>query len=492
MASTLVAAFHAAWQVPSRAQAVALADDHGSLTYPELFDEVGRLAGRLRAAGVQPGDRLALAMERSNASVLAILATLVAGACPCPLEPGLGAEEVQRRFDVAGLGRVLVDAAHADDASLPADRRLRIDQLPAAEPHWHLDVAPEAAGFLLFTSGSTGKPKGVLQAHRGLMTNALGVIAHTKLDAQDRLLHVMPLFHTNGVNNQVFAPLLAGSTVLLASRFRADEMPGLLARHRPTIVTGVPTMYARMLDLDFPPGSIDAVRMLRCGSAPITEELHRRIEARFGRPLVVSYGLSEATCTSTMNPPGARRIGSVGTPLAGQDVHLRGPDGRRIETAGVDGEICIAGPSLMLGYLDGSTPGVPAAHDGLLRSGDLGRFDEDSYLRITGRIKDVIIRGGENLSPTLIEGVLCELPGVAACCVVGGPHADLGEVPVAVIVREAGVAESDLPLQRLVEAVEARLSRIHRPYAVRFVDALPENGVGKVDRKKVAALVAEL
>jgi acyl-CoA synthetase (AMP-forming)/AMP-acid ligase II len=488
---TLIAAWHRAWQAPARGNTIALADDTSSLTYAELFDEVGRLAGRLHRAGVRPGDRLALAMERSTGLALAILATLAAGACPCPLEPNLGTEETQRRFSAAGIDCVLADAAHADDpsfATLAAHRRLSLDALPqATAPFWATDTEPGAAGFLLFTSGSTGKPKGVLQSHRGLMSNTLGVIAHTGLLPGDRLLHVMPLHHTNGVNNQLFAPLLAGSTVVLASRFRADEMPRLMARHRPTLVTGVPTMYARMLELDFPAEALAAVRMLRCGSAPITEELHRRIEAKFGRPLVISYGLSEATCTSTMNPPGARRIGSVGTVLAGQSVHLEGPQGRRIDGVEEDGEICISGPSLMLGYLDGTNPGVPVPPGDVLHTGDLGRFDADGYLRITGRIKDVIIRGGENLSPALIEGVLCEVPGVHACCVVGGPDADLGEVPVAFIVRQPGVPATDLDLKRLGDAVAAKLSRIHRPAAVHFVDALPENGVGKVDRKRLAA-----
>ena len=204
-------------------------------------------------------------------------------------------------------------------------------------------------------------------------------------------------------------------------------MPGLLARWRPTIMTGVPTMYARMLDLAFEPASLAGLRYARCGSAPITEALHRRIEAFLGCPLLVSYGLSEATCTSTMNPPGARRVGTVGTVLAGQRVVLRQPDGSAAP-AGGEGEICIEGDSLMLGYL--GAQGQIGVADGRLRTGDVGRFDADGYLTITGRIKDVIIRGGENISPALVEGVVAALPGVAACCVVGAPDADLGEVPV--------------------------------------------------------------
>jgi len=229
--------------------------------------------------------------------------------------------------------------------------------------------------------------------------------------------------------------------------------------------------------------------MARCGSAPITEELHRKVEAKLGKPLVVSYGLSEATCTSTMNPPGARRIGSVGTVLAGQEVRLAAADGTSIEEPQREGEVCISGPSLMLGYLDEHSQGRPLSSGAVLRTGDLGRFDEDGYLFITGRIKDVIIRGGENLSPMVIEGVLAQVPGVQTCCVVGRPDPDLGEVPWAFVVRACGPAGEALTENQLDQAVVDALSRIHKPAGYRFVEALPENGVGKVDRKALAARI---
>ncbi|MFG5408318.1 class I adenylate-forming enzyme family protein [Piscinibacter sakaiensis] len=419
------------------------------------------------------------------------MATMAAGACPCPLEPRLGPEETQRRYRLARLGWTLLEAGQADDPSLahvPPERRLDLDALPEAAPHWDDGLGPDDASFLLFTSGSSGKPKGVLQNHRGMWANASGVIAHTALGPADRLLVVMPLYHTNGVNNQLLAPLLAGASVHLAARFRADEMPALMARVRPTIFTGVPTMYSRMLGERFDADALAGLRLLRCGSAPITEELHRRIEAHFGRALVNSYGLSEATCTSTINPPLRRKIGSVGTPLAGQSVFLQAADGSRVDGPGREGEVCVAGPVLMSGYLVEDGDGEPQSPGEVLHSGDLGRFDEDGYLFITGRLKDVIIRGGENLSPKLIEEALVEVPGVADCCVVGRADADLGEVPVAFVVRRPG-AEAVQPAA-LSAAVAARLSRIHQPADYRFVDALPENAVGKVDRKRLAQQLA--
>jgi len=367
-------------------------------------------------------------------------------------------------------GEVAAEGMQVGVASLAAETKPGARRLPS--------LAGGDLAMMQFTSGSTGQPKGVLLSHDNLVCNAKGVIAHTALGPRDRLLHVMPLHHTNGINNQLVAPFLAGASVALVERFRAEDIEDEIARYRPTYMTGVPTMYSRMLPHLSDPAKRSSLRFLRCGSAPITPELHRRIEEAFGVPLVVSYGLSEATCTSTMNPPAARRIGTVGTVLAGQSVKLFKPGTLDEVPAGAEGEICISGPALMQGYLGAG--GEQPIRDGWLRTGDLGRFDAEGYLAITGRIKDVIIRGGENLSPQLIEGVLAQHRAVRACCVVGGAHADLGEVPVAFVTLRDGERVDEEALKKLVGE---KLSRLYVPDRIRFVDALPENSVGKVDRK---------
>ncbi len=496
---TLVAAFARAWSQPEWAARPAIVTADTTLTYADLHGRVANIAEGLRAAGVAPGSYVAVAMERSLDQVLTILGVMAAGACPCPLEPRLSVDETARRVAAVGLTWLVHDEANTATAAasglapsrvLEAANVAHAAQANNADNARTLDhatdISPDAPGLLLFTSGSTGNPKGVLLSHRGLINNARGVLAHTGLTPDDRLLHVMPLHHTNALNNQIFAPLLAGASVALAGRFRADDMPGLLRAFRPTIITGVPTMYARMLELDFDPASLAGLRFARCGSAPITEALHRRIEAFLGCPLVVSYGLSEATCTSTMNPPAARRLGSVGTVLAGQKVTLRLPDGSEAAPGG-EGEICIAGDSLMLGYLgvDNGDDGAPT----LLRTGDLGRFDDAGYLSITGRIKDVIIRGGENISPALIEGVVTGLPFVAACCVVGAPDDDLGEVPVIFVQAKGEVMPGAEDAAAILAEVQSRLGRIYVPREVLWVERLPENAVGKVDRKALAKQV---
>jgi len=488
---TLTRCLLEAWRDPARAATIALLAGDTRLSYAQLDGRVRAAAAGLQSRGVGRGDRVALAMERSPDLVVWILATMAAGACVCPLEPALAPQETARRMVAVGITALVRDEAAGDDATLPlpAQRRWPAAALAraAAEDFQEPAGLPGDAALLLFTSGSTGAPKGVLLTQGNLLANALGVIRHSDLTAADRFLHVMPLYHSNGLNNQLFAPLLAGASIALCPRFKADAMPQWLDRYRPTIVTGVPTMYNRMLDQRFEPASLAGLRLVRCGSAPITEEQQRRIEQHLGCELVISYGLSEATCTSTMNPPGRRRIGSIGTVIDGQEVTLRGSDGRHFRTPGLEGEICIAGPTVMAGYVGASGPGaLEAPAGGMLRTGDLGRFDEDGYLYITGRMKDVIIRGGENLSPARIESVLAEYPGVRQACVVGRAHPDLGEVPVACVVRAQGC---DPAPDALGDFVAERLGRIYRPAEILWLDALPENSIGKVDRKAVAQQV---
>ncbi|WP_020655354.1 class I adenylate-forming enzyme family protein [Massilia niastensis] len=489
--TSLSLAWRSAWAQPDVASRTALIGAQGSLTYAELHRRVGDFAGGLHALGVRRGDLVGLDLERSLDAVVAMLGCICAGACPCPLEPRLSPGQVQERVLSVGIRWLLADAARQPEllGVLAAPGQvLGIRQvLDQGRSWWDEEAAGDCPALLLFTSGSTGKPKGVLLTHRNILNNARGVARHTGLAPDDRLLHVMPLHHTNAVNNQLFTPFLYGVTVILAGRFKADDMPALLETYRPTIITGVPTMYARMLELPFSAASLAALRFARCGSAPITADLHQRVEARLGCELLVSYGLSEATCTSTMNPVGGRKIGTVGTVLAGQTVVLIGANGQPVP-AGQEGEVCVGGDSVMAGYL-GADPQAAdrAVQDGLLRTGDLGRFDGDGYLSITGRIKEVIIRGGENLSPVLIENAIAAHPDVAACCVVGQADADLGEVPVAFVVATGPRQPGE---EAILQAVAARLPRIYRPHAVHFVAALPENSVGKVDRKAVAALLA--
>jgi acyl-CoA synthetase (AMP-forming)/AMP-acid ligase II len=475
------------WARPEFARRNAFEFNRTTVTYAEFARKVSSTACGLKAAGIGRGDLVAVAMERSLEAVVTIYSVIFAGACPCPLEPKLSVQEMDIRFASVGINWIVYDAAnteYAQDLALPEMRKVPAE-MPDRGLYMDEGLTLDDPALLLFTSGSTGRPKGVLLSHGNLLANADGVIAHTGLMESDRLLHTMPIYHTNALNNQLFAPLLAGSTVLFADRFKASEIPALLSEYRPTIMTGVPTMYSRLLDQRFDEQSLTSLRMARCGSAPITEELHRKVEEKLGCQLVVSYGLSEATCTSLMNPPGSRKVGTVGTVLKGQTVRLLKPDSLDKVAVGREGEIAIAGPSLMSGYLGRDIDDNRGVQGGWLRTGDLGRFDAEGYLTITGRLKEVIVRGGENISPLAIESLIMTHPAVEATCVVGQPHADLGEIPVAFVVATGNVRPN---CDEIRDVVSKSLSRIYRPAAIYFIDKLPETSVGKVDRKALAAL----
>ncbi|MXZ71157.1 MAG: acyl--CoA ligase [Acidobacteria bacterium] len=488
----------------ARAGRTALIETHGAVSYAELGERIERYSSVLPAlAGdVARGELVGVPASRSAESVARFFGVMQAGACPAFLEPGLGAEALARCAQTVDMPRVVLDEESAGLTQDLEQAGLRVHSAGELQPQSRRSAAAAAAShgtlggadlaMMQFTSGTaSGRPKGALLSHGNLLAHARGIIERTGLTELDRLLHVMPLNHTNGVNNQLIAPLLAGATIVLAPRFCPEDVEDQIAEHRVTYVTGVPTMYARVLPHLRGGAALRSLRFLRCGSAPITAQLHEEVEAAFETPLIVSYGLSEATCTSAMNPIGARRVGTVGTVLRGQRVGIFLPGTGQRAPTGAEGEIRIAGPCLMRGYA-GRPAGSGAEYEeaespirgGWLRTGDLGCFDGDGYLAVTGRLKEVIVRGGETVSPRSIEDVLAGHPAVTACCVVGRPDADLGEAVVAFVVRRGGAAVDAAALSALVGR---HLPRSHVPAAIRFIEALPVTAVGKVDRRALRA-----
>lgn len=335
----------------ARAGRTALLGDFGSVSYAGLRERIQRFANLLNRPA--RGEIVGLLGSRSPATVASFFGIMQAGGCPCIVDPRGSTEAVRDRLAAACAQSVLLEGdceTMAGDLAGLRTRRLsrlaaepsppgpggagsRPTTEPAARPGTETAEGgglsePLTTGdpaMVQLTSGSTGEAKAAVLTHDNLLCNARGIVARTGLTPADRLLHLMPLHHTNGVNNQLIAPFLAGAAVVLADRFRAEAIEDQIAEYRVTCLTGVPTMYSRMLPHLRDPDRRRSLRLLRCGSAPISVALHERVEAVFGVPLVVSYGLSEATCTSTMNPPGARRIGSVGTVLPGQQVRLLRP-----------------------------------------------------------------------------------------------------------------------------------------------------------------------
>jgi malonyl-CoA/methylmalonyl-CoA synthetase len=467
----------------------ALWTDECSLDYAELEDAIARSAGLLLAAGLKHGDRVGLLAGRTAAAAAAVLGVMAAGGAVCVLDERLAPVELDTRRQGAELEWILADAKHYSlAAALKTRRLLRLEDASNAKPRIVEGLAPQDDALLVLTSGSTGDPKVVLLTHGNLLSNTRGIVERTAITPADRVLHNMPMHHTNGVNNQLIVPFACGASVVLLEHFRAETFFAEIARHRPTYFTGVATHYSRLLAFTPPPGSLASLRFARGGAAPLNAELHRKIEAHLGVPLVMSYGLTEGTCTCTMNPPAARKVGTVGTALYGQRVAIFAPETEDLVATNAEGEICIAGPSVMKGYVpvDAHADG-PSIRNGWLRTGDLGQLDADGYLTVTGRLKDIIIRGGENLSPGRIEEALTAHAAVRACCVVGAPDPDLGEVAVAYVVTHKGQSAGE---KEMKDQVAARLPHSWVPARVTVLDALPENRVGKIDRESLKKLAA--
>jgi len=460
-----------------------------TLDYSALADAVTRVSGMLLERGLRRGERVALIAGRTSDAVAGLLGVMAAGSAVCVVDPRLPTAEMAVRLESAGIGWLLADAAHDVQAGgLAGLKRIRLEDAASAVPRTVDDVRSDDDALLIMTSGSTGAPKAVLLTHKNLLSNAYGVAERTGVTPEDRVLHLLPLYHTNGTNNLLFVPFCRGASVAMLERFHAETFFHEVATHRPTYITGVATHYSRLLAHTPPRGALASLRFLRSGAAPLSAQLHRDIERHFGLPLIHSYGLSEDTCTAAMNPPAARKIGTVGTALLGQRIAVFTPGSETPVPAGSEGEICIAGPSLMKGYVPPARHGDgPSIRNGWLRTGDLGSLDDEGYLTVSGRLKEIIIRGGANLSPGRIEETILRDPTVRACCVVGAPDADLGEVPVAFIVARDGASVHHAAIR---ERVLAELPRSYVPARVIVLDALPEIGIGKIDRAALKRLAA--
>jgi acyl-CoA synthetase (AMP-forming)/AMP-acid ligase II len=350
-----------------------------------------------------------------------------------------------------------------------------------------VSVSDSDLALLIYTSGTTGNPKGVMLTHANLDAMTASFIEWFAMTPEDHSLLVLPLFHANGIVLGTLSVLRAGGQVTITGRFSRDRFFADVERFRPTYFSAVPAIYALLsaLPREVRPDT-SSLRFAVCGAAPMPAELIGRFERRFGVTIVEGYGLSETTTASTINPlHGVRKPGTVGLALPGQRVAVVDDAGAQLPLGAV-GEIVISGPVVMAGYLGRPEATAETIVDGWLHTGDLGRFDEDGYLQIVDRLKDMIIRGGENVYPKEIENALYLHEGVLEAAVVGRRDDVLGEVPVAfVALRPDAEASAD----DLLAVCAAHLASFKRPEAVRFLDELPKNAVGKIDKRRLRAMV---
>jgi acyl-CoA synthetase (AMP-forming)/AMP-acid ligase II len=452
-----------------------LADDSCELDNAAFAAWVRGAASVLRAAGVGAGDVVAVVLPNRVELVVTLFAAWRLGAAVTPVNPALTADEAGFQIEDSGARAVVGESRTGLVTVGLEELAVRRDQrdADAAVPD------DDRLALLIYTSGTTGRPKGVMLDHGNLRAMAEMIGGAFELRAVDHSLLILPLFHVNGIVVSILSPLLAGGRATIAGRFRADTFLDTVERVRPSYFSAVPAIYALLAGMpaEVRP-DLSALRFVVCGAAPMPVQYIQRFEERFGVPLLEGYGLSEGTCASTLNPlHGPRKAGTVGLPLPGQRVALMDEQGNLVDDG--PGEVVVQGPNVMRGYLNRPEETARTIVDGWLHTGDVGRFDDDGYLAIVDRIKDMIIRGGENLYPKEIENALHAHPAVAEAAVVGAPDPVLGEVPVAFVALHR---DAHTTPEALREHCSERLARIKIPTMIEVVDVLPKNPVGKVDK----------
>ena len=473
--------------------------DGAVLSHAAFGARAAGYAHALAAAGLEPGDRLAMQVAKSADALALVAGCIRAGVVVLPLNTGYTAGEVGYFLTDSGARMLVCDSAAAGalDGLAPRLETLDADgtgSLPrrAAEQPDRFDAVPRQPGdlaALLYTSGTTGRSKGAMLSHRNLLSNALTLAELWQFGADDVLLHALPIFHTHGLFVASFVTLAAGGAMIFLPKFDADaviaRLPGA------TAMMGVPTFYTRLLDDPRLTRELVAhMRLFVSGSAPLLPETHRRFAERTGHAILERYGMTETNMNASNPYSGERRPGTVGFPLPGVELRVADPETGAERMQGEVGQVEVRGPNVFRGYWQ--MPEKTAAEfqaDGFFQTGDLGRVDADGYLHIVGRMKDLVISGGYNIYPVEIEQVLDAQPGVAESAVIGVPHPDFGESPVALLVAEPGTAPD---LDAVQAAVAGALARFKHPRRLIVVDALLRNAMGKVQKAELRARYRDL
>jgi len=478
-----------------------VAPDGSSIRYGALADRTTRIGDALRAAGIGARDRVGLIVADNPAFALALLGTLRVATC-APLDPRLPAAQLAALADRLRLTAAVVCPSHRDRAAaalagrplfvLTAESGFDIEIDPAARGAPTAGAAPpgpDDTAILLVTSGSEGAPKVVPITHHNLIVRVARVARWFALTAADRSLSLMPLIHHAGLSNHLLTPLLSGGSTVLGDGADPDHALDMIARHRPTWFSASPTIVRALADRAMAaPDRIarHSLRFIRVATAHAPAALLADVERIFGIPAIQNYGLTETgMIVSNPLPPRARRHDSVGLPVA-DEVAVVDADGRTVP-AGTIGEIVVRDDGVMSGY-DGEAAAAQSFIDGRFRTGDLGTVDADGHLRLVGRRKEVINRGGATIAPVDIDTALAAHPDVAAAAAFGLPHPTLGEEVYAAIVLRAGATAT---ADEVLRAAGDTLSPEQRPKRLFVVDALPQTLIGKPQRQALAQRFAD-
>ncbi|MBE1284314.1 MAG: AMP-binding protein [Rhodobacteraceae bacterium] len=463
------------------------------ITHQDFLATSAQIANVTAQIGLKPGDRVAVQVEKSPDALALYAACAQAGLVFLPLNTAYTVDELSYFIENSGASLIVCDSKSeaqlgkvakslgAQVETMDADGRgtLMAQARVMPESFTTVDRQSDDLAAFLYTSGTTGRSKGAMLTQDNLLSNAQTLVTEWRFTSDDVLLHALPIFHTHGLFVATNVTLAAGSSMIFMPKFDLDQIVDRMPEA--TTMMGVPTFYTRLLgDARFNRDLAAHMRLFVSGSAPLLAETHSQFEERTGHRILERYGMTE-TNMNTSNPfDGERRAGTVGFPLPGVELKITNPDTGETLPDGDVGQIEVRGPNVFKGYWQ--MPEKTAAElreDGFFITGDLGKIDEDGYVHIVGRNKDLIISGGYNIYPKEIELVLDDQPGVLESAVIGVPHPDFGETVLGVIVAENGASPDT---EAMMDVVRQSLARFKHPRKLVILDELPRNTMGKVQK----------
>ncbi|MGI9369536.1 MAG: malonate--CoA ligase [Ruegeria sp.] len=463
------------------------------ITHAGFLDMTARISNALSGFRLEVGDRVAVQVEKSPEALALYAACAQSGLIFLPLNTAYTVAELTYFIENSGAKLVVCDSGKEDELSAVAQQfearletlnadgsgslmRRALGMLTAFEP---VKRSSEDLAAFLYTSGTTGRSKGAMLTQANLLSNAGALVQEWRFTKDDVLLHALPIFHTHGLFVATNVVLASGGSMIFLPKFNQDDMLRLMPKA--TSMMGVPTFYTRLLGDDRFTSELTAhMRVFISGSAPLLAETHELFEQRTGHRILERYGMTE-TNMNTSNPyDGERRAGTVGFPLPGVELKVTDPETGKPLPQGEIGMIEVRGPNVFRGYWQ--MPEKTAAElreDGFFITGDLGRIDQDGYVHIVGRGKDLIISGGYNIYPKELEVLLDDQPGVQESAVIGVPHPDFGETVVGILVPAKDQAPD---LDEIMASVQNSLARFKHPRKLILLNELPRNTMGKVQK----------
>jgi long-chain acyl-CoA synthetase len=491
-------------------------------TFKELLKKTDKLANSLLENGVNTSAKVAILLENRPEYLITYYACHRIGAVVVPINNFLKGEEIRYILDDCSVNTIVTSAKYyeaeikgivsklpnlqnvvicetpdtdeqfpdeSQDVQLLSFTNL-IDNASSEEPKPTAPINDEDLAVIIYTSGTTGHPKGAMLSHRNLVANAKSSCSSLEITKKDKMLLFLPMFHSFTELVCMVIPIFVGMPIILVEKIDRIEIRAAIKRYFPTIMTGVPSVYNALLGakLNLIQRLLNPIRVYISGAAPLPVEVLHKFEDKFRRPLLEGYGLSEASPVVSVNPlHRERKAGSVGLPVRDVEVKIVDEEGKAVDT-GVDGEITISGPNVMMGYFNQPEETAASIKDGWLYTGDIGHLDEEGFLYIVERKKDMLIYRGCNIYPREVEEVLYKHPAIQDVAVVGVPDAARGEMPKAFVVLKEGEEATEKELRRFCME---HLARYKVPKFFSFETELPRTATGKVLKKDLRKRVLE-